>query len=97
MTSSENINIIENVIENVIEISEKRIKELIPQYSKKKVAKALEIVKMISENPKISIDEMRITLDVTNRTIARYISELKNYKIIDITGPDNGGSWKILL
>lgn len=30
-------------------------------------------MKMISENPQISIDEMRITLDVTDRTIARYI------------------------
>lgn len=59
--------------ENVIENSERRIRELIPDYSKKKVAKAYEILKMISENPKISIDEMRIALDVTDRTIARYI------------------------
>lgn len=52
---------------------------------------------MISDNPKISIDEMRITLDVTDRTIARYISNLKEYKFIERIGPDNGGYWKILL
>lgn len=86
----------ENVIENVIEISEKQIQELIPKYSKKKVAKAYQILKMISENPQISIDEMRIALGVTDRTIARYISELKSYKVINRVGPDNGGSWKIL-
>lgn len=97
MINSENKNVIENIIENVIDISEKQISELIPEYSKKKVAKAIKIVKMILENPKISIDEMRIALDVTDRTIARYISELKNYKVIERIGPDNGGSWKILL
>ena len=57
-----------NVIENVIDITEKRIRECIPNYSKKKAVRAFEIVKMISDNPKVSIDEMRIELDVTDRT-----------------------------
>ena len=85
----------ENVIENVIEISEEKIKKIMPEYSKKKFAKACEILKMISENPNISIDELRIALDVTDRTIARYISELKDKGIIERKGPDNGGKWKI--
>ena len=85
----------ENVIENVIEISEEKIKKLMPEYSKKKLAKACEILKMISENPNISIDELRIALDVTDRTIARYISELKDKGIIERKGPDNGGKWII--
>ena len=50
----------------------------------------------ISENPSISIDELRLALDVTDRTIARYIYELKNKGIIERKGPDNGGKWKIL-
>ena len=87
----------ENVIENVIDISEEQIKRRLPEYSRKKVAKAYEIVRMISENPKISIDELRIALDVTDRTIARYISELKNKGIIQREGPDNGGVWKVSL
>lgn len=85
----------ENVIENVIEISEEKIKKLMPEYSKKKLSKACEILKMISKNPNISIDELRIALDVTDRTIARYISELKDKGIIERKGPDNGGEWKI--
>ena len=85
----------ENVIENVIEISEEKIKKIMPEYSKKKLAKACEILKMISENPNISIDELRIALDVTDRTIARYISELKDKGIIERKGPDNGGKWVI--
>ena len=50
----------------------------------------------ISENPSISIDELRLALDVTDRTIARYISELKNKGIIELKLPDNVGKWKIL-
>lgn len=53
---------------------------------------------MISENQNISIDELRIALDVTDRTtdriIARYITELKDKGIIERKGPDNGGEWK---
>ena len=81
--------------ENVIEISEEKIKKLMPEYSKKKLAKACEILKMISENPNISIDELRIALDVTDRTIARYIAELKAKGIIERKCPDNGGKWEI--
>ena len=83
------------VNENVIEISEEKIKKIMPEYSKKKHAKACEILKMILENPNISIDELRIALDVTDRTIARYISELKDKGIIERKGPDNGGEWII--
>lgn len=81
--------------ENVIEISEEKIKRIMPEYSKKKLSKECGILKLISENPNISIDELRIALDVTDRTIARYISELKNKGIIERKGPDNGGEWKI--
>ena len=52
---------------------------------------------MIINNPQVSIDEMRIALDVTDRTIARYIYDLKENKVIERIGPDNGGFWKILL
>ncbi len=97
MVKEGNENVIENVMENVIEISETQIKKRMPEYSNKKIAKAYEIVKMISENPQISIDEMRKTMDVTDRTIARYISDLKEHNIIERVGPNNGGLWKILL
>ena len=72
------------------------MKELIPEYSKKKITKACKILKMISENPHVSTDELRVALDVTDRTIARYISELKDKGIIKRKGPDNGGEWKII-
>lgn len=57
-----------------------------PEYSKKKLAKACEILKMISENPNIFIDELRIALDVTDRTIARYISDLSKIHMFNPYG-----------
>ena len=36
-----------------------------------------------------------IALDVTDRRIARYISELKDKDSIERKGPDNGGECKI--
>lgn len=90
-------NVTENVVEDVAKIQEKKIRELLPGYSRKKVNRALDIVKMISDNPWISIDEMRISLDVTDRTIARYLAEMKAHKVIERVGPDKGGMWKTLL
>lgn len=66
----------ENVIENVIENPEIELKKLLPGYSKKKLVKAEEILKMISDDPQISFDDLRLALNVSDRTIARYISEL---------------------
>ena len=43
------------------------------------------------ENGMKTIDEMRKALDVTDRTIARYLSDLKEHGIIKRIGPDNGG------
>ena len=51
----------------------------------------------MKENPKVSIDEIKTELQVTDRTIARYISEMKEGKVIDRIGPDNGGEWKVLI
>ena len=54
------------------------------------------MIQKIAQYFDISIDELRIALDVTDRTIARYISELKNKGIIERKGPDNGGKWEIM-
>ena len=64
----------ENVIENVIEISENNVKRLYRDIQKK-IAKAIEILKMIINNPQVSIDEMRIALDVMMWLGCRYKKE----------------------
>ena len=87
----------ENVIENVIENEKDKLKKRLPEFSEKRLIKALEIVKMIHDNPQTSIDEMCVSLKVTERTVARYISEMKEHKVLERVGPDKGGIWKVLL
>lgn len=43
---------------------------MITKLLKEKICRTFEIKKMISNNPDVSTDEMRIALDVTDRTIA---------------------------
>lgn len=45
--------------ENVIEISEEKLKTYMSEVSKKKLGRIVKIIKMISENPYISINEMK--------------------------------------
>lgn len=62
-----------------------------------KVDKIIILLRLMSDNPKISADEMKNELELTNRTVQRYISDMKSRKIIDRLGLDKGGSWKVLL
>ena len=50
-----------------------------------------EIIKLLQSKERLVYVD-----DVTDRTIARYISELKDKGIIERKGPDNGGEWKII-
>lgn len=51
--------------------------------------KAIKLFNYKSDNFAESIERCR------DRTIARYISELKDKGVIERKGPDNGGKWKI--
>lgn len=51
------------------------------------------IIKLIHDNPKITIDEISILMDVNERTIRRDIVDLKD--VIEHVGPKKGGSWRI--
>ena len=56
---------VQNNTKNVTEKDRRITSELFEE----KVEKACEIMRIISENPSVSIDEMRISLDVTDRTL----------------------------
>lgn len=87
----------ENVGEKTDAVLRKKVKELWPECSWKKVDKIIILLRLMSDNPKISADEMKNELELTNRTVEKYISDMKSRKIIDRLGPDKGGSWKVLL
>lgn len=55
----------------------------------------IKIMEAIKENPYITNDELGKQFDVTSRTIARSISNLKNKDLIRRVGPTKGGYWKV--
>lgn len=58
--------------------------------------KTLKLLKIISQNPEITVPEMELIMGVTQRTVMRYISTLKYTKHIKREGGRKNGYWKIL-
>jgi ATP-dependent DNA helicase RecG len=54
------------------------------------------ILKIIQKNNQITSVQMANELDVSIRTIANYLSDLKKEKILKRIGPDKGGYWLIV-
>ena len=51
------------------------------------------IIKLIHNNPKITIEEMSVLMNVNERTIRRDIADLRD--VIEHVGSKKGGSWRI--
>ncbi len=83
-----NKNVGENVGENLA-------KKLLG-YSAKKLKKALEIIEIIKLNSKMTQQEVAHEIGSTERTVTRYMTDMKNAGLIIREGGSNGGSWKIL-
>jgi ATP-dependent DNA helicase RecG len=58
--------------------------------------KQSKIIEFIEKNKYISAKQLSELLHVSDRTIEREIKKMKEMKIIERTGGDRGGSWKIL-
>ena len=54
------------------------------------------IISFIKESPTITAKQMSETLSVSQRTIERELSTLKEMKVLRREGKDNDGFWKIL-
>ena len=54
-----------------------------------------EIIKLISDNPKITQKEMSEKIGITPQNIRKHIARLKQKGILLRIGPDKGGYWKI--
>ena len=76
---------------------ETRIKALWSNCSPKKINKVVIILRLMLDNPYVSADELKHELGLTDRTVERYISDMKKHDIIERLGPDKGGLWKVLV
>jgi ATP-dependent DNA helicase RecG len=54
------------------------------------------VLKLIKENPKITVKEMAVNLYMSDRNVRRILLELVNAKIIDRIGSKKTGNWVII-
>ncbi|MBR1741925.1 MAG: HTH domain-containing protein [Lachnospiraceae bacterium] len=85
-----NKNVIENVIEN------DKLEQYVRGCSRKKAERTRIIIDVIKSNPSITISELKDKIQVTDRTIARYLKDMRDAEIIQREGSDNGGRWIVL-
>lgn len=55
----------------------------------------LKIIELLKENPKIIINELASILNITSDSVKYNLKKLVNSDIVERTGPDNGGYWKV--
>ncbi|MEG1934970.1 MAG: winged helix-turn-helix transcriptional regulator, partial [Rikenellaceae bacterium] len=53
-------------------------------------------VKMIKENPKITLDELAEAIGKSRRTVARQIKQLQEDGVIRRVGSDKTGYWEVI-
>lgn len=53
-------------------------------------------VKMIKENPKITLDELAEAIGKSRRTVARQIKQLQEDRVIRRVGSDKTGYWEVI-
>jgi len=52
-------------------------------------------VELLRSNPKYSAKQMSELVNLTQRTVQRYLKELQNKNLIERIGPAKGGYWQI--
>ncbi len=81
--------ILEDVVEDVVEnVVEDVVEDVVENKSK--------VLDLLHKNNKYSASDMAEKLELTQRTIQRYLKILQNEKKIEHIGPAKGGYWKIL-
>jgi len=84
------LGIIYKSLEDYIQESQKNVPKNVP---KDRLSKVL---KLIKENNNITISELSAKLNVTDKTIKRDISKLKNEHKIQRVGSSKSGYWQVL-
>ena len=70
-----------NVVDNVVDANAEKEKK---------------ILKFISENKKITAKEIALKLELTQRTVQRYLKSMQQKELIQRIGTDNSGYWELI-
>jgi predicted HTH transcriptional regulator len=88
---------IDNYQTRVLGIGKETVEKSSQKSSQKSSLKSsLKIIDLINENNLITIEELSIRLNLTDRAIKKNIAKLKQEGIIKRVGPDKGGHWEIV-
>ena len=74
-------NVVANVVDNVVDATAEKEKK---------------ILKFISENKKITAKEIALKLELTQRTVQRYLKSMQQKELIQRIGTDNSGYWELI-
>jgi len=58
--------------------------------------KQIQILKLMHQNPKISIVEISTKLELSTTAIENNIKKLREKNILEHVGPAKGGQWRII-
>jgi ATP-dependent DNA helicase RecG len=86
----------QNGVENGIELLSETSKRRLEKYTPKKRKTAERILAAIMDNPQITIAQMTADTGITNRTIQRYLSELRSMDVLKREGSDTSGKWVLM-
>jgi len=72
----------------------KKIKSIVSEKMSEKMSE--KIISEIRKNPQISAKDVSNILNISARTIERYISKFKKKKVLKRKGPAKGGYWELV-
>lgn len=87
---------VENGAENGVEFLFETSKRRLEKYTPKKRKTAERILAAIMDNPQITIAQMTADTGIANRTIQRYLSELRPMDVLKREGSDTSGKWVLV-
>lgn len=90
-----NKNVVENVVESYPDWWSEKAIDLYEKYSKSKQSRLIEILNQIKMDNRISAIQIAKNIGVSERTVQRYIKEMKDAGILNREGSDIDGSWQI--
>lgn len=73
------------------------VEKLKQHFTGKKLVRMIDIINIINENNKITVETISNKTGVTVRTIKRDIEKLKEYGIVERQGSNAAGCWKVLI
>jgi len=71
-------------------------REAVAEAGKSSRKSSQKILKILKDNPEVTIAELSVLLDITDRAVKKNLTTLKKSELIKRIGPDKGGHWEVI-